>query len=127
MAVLEPMVRTKVAAFWAAASRIRDRLLTHYHQKRYRAFWHGVRVAQKWLRMWLERCRFKRTIGAAATIQHALRTQTVRHEYSERKARRDAAVKLQKSVRGWCGARATPRPRLPAAAIAPPPRAAAAA
>ena len=35
--VLEPFVLHKVAAFWAAASRIRDRLLTYHCQKKYTA------------------------------------------------------------------------------------------
>ena len=78
MGVLEPLVRSKVALFWAAASRIRDALLTHYHHKRFRAFWHGVRVAQKWLRMWLAYIRYKRTKQSASTIQHALRSRQVR-------------------------------------------------
>ena len=34
--VLEPLVRSKVSAFWAAASRIRDRLLTYHHHKKFR-------------------------------------------------------------------------------------------
>ena len=52
-AVFETIVRTKVAAFWAAASRIRDRLLTYHHHKKWRLFWRGILIAQKYLRMWL--------------------------------------------------------------------------
>ena len=50
-ALLEPLVRTKVALFWAAASRIRDRLLTYHHHRKFRNFIRGILSAQKNLRM----------------------------------------------------------------------------
>ena len=105
VSVLEPLVRSKVDAFWQAASRIRDALLTYYHQKRFRAFWKCVRIAQKYLRMWLALRRFKRMVSSAGTIQHAVRSHRVRLACQARRARRGAAIRLQKHLRGWVAMR----------------------
>ena len=100
-AVLEPLVRSKVSAFWAAASRIRDRLLTYHQHRKYREFWQCVLIAQKYLRMWLCLRRYRRTVAFASIIQHCVRSRKVREEYLERKTRRDAAIVIQAGVRGW--------------------------
>ena len=105
VSVLEPLVRSKVDAFWQAASRIRDALLTYYHQKRFRAFWKCVRIAQKYLRMWLALRRFKRMVSSAGIIQHASRSHRVRLACQERRARRGAAIRIQKHLRGWVAMR----------------------
>ena len=36
-AVLDTLVRTKVASFWEAASRIRNRLLAYHHRRKFRS------------------------------------------------------------------------------------------
>ena len=71
---LEPLVTSKVSAFWAAASRIASHLILYHRRRKFRAFWHGVLVAQKYLRMWICQIRYQRTLLMATRIQHAYRT-----------------------------------------------------
>ena len=103
--VLEPLVRSKVAAFWDAASRIRDRLLTYHHHRKFREFMRGVLVAQKVLRMWLSQTRYRRTLTMANRIQHAYRGHVLRMQYWERRTRRDAILKVQAVGRAYLASR----------------------
>ena len=110
-AVLDTLVRTKVASFWEAASRIRNRLLAYHHRRKFRSaaprphhsppftihhspstptlpplpphreFFRGVLVAQKYLRMWLSQTRYRRKLMMALRIQNAYRTHVIRVDY----------------------------------------------
>ena len=97
--VMEQLVSAKVSAFWEAASRIRDRLLTYHHHRKFREFWRGVLIAQKYLRMWLCHSRYRRTLAMASRIQHAQRSRKLHQAYRGRRERRLAALALQAAFR----------------------------
>ena len=97
--LMEKLVMDRVGVFWAAASRIRDRLLTYHHHRKFREFWRGVLIAQKYLRMWLCNTRYRRMLKMASILQHALRTRSVRAAYLMRRAERRSVLKMQSAFR----------------------------
>jgi hypothetical protein len=94
-----------VVILWQAASRIRDRLLTYHHQRKFREFWRGVLVAQKHLRMWLCQTRYRRTLEKAMRIQYAYRTHVVRLDYMHSRLRRAATTRMQARTRSYLATR----------------------
>ena len=99
--LFEPLVRSKVSEFWAAAARIQASLLTHYRQRRYKKFWRGVVTAQKYLRMWLAVRRFRRQQIAAGFIQHVARSRHIYLLYICMQLQKRSAKRLQAYVRMW--------------------------
>jgi len=73
-----PLVRAKVAEFWAAAERISRQLVKYWRKRQLRKFFNGIVVAQKYLCMWLAVRRFRRMVAAVEIIQHAVRARTTR-------------------------------------------------
>ena len=96
---LEPIVKAKVAEFWAAAERIQGRLLTYYRRRQYRQLFQGVMTAQKYLRMWLAMRRYRRTLESARVIQHAIRSRALRLAYESAREQRHALRILQRWAR----------------------------